>query len=86
MRPRKSSAQSDLLRLLSFVGGTFCSLYVIRSVRDGKLNVTVGPHSNYVVVTPVSDPVVFWGIVVLFSLFAAALFYGAFFAKDKSNA
>jgi hypothetical protein len=86
MRRRKSSVQSDLLRLFCFVVGTFCSLYAIRSVHSGKLDVAVGPHRNNVVVTPVSDPVMFWGIVLLFSLFAGALFYAAFFAKDKPNA
>ncbi|EEF60624.1 hypothetical protein [Pedosphaera parvula] len=77
---------NDLGRLICLVVGTFCSLYAIRSVHDRKLNVTFGHNTKDAVVTQVTDPVVFWGIVIFMSLIAAALFYCAFFAKDGPNA
>lgn len=54
----------------------------MRSVHYGELNVTVG-HNTNVVVTQASEPGVFWGMVIFFSLIAVVLFYGAFFAKNK---
>jgi hypothetical protein len=73
------------LRFVAFPAGLLGALFVARAIHDRKLNVALGKGTS-VVVTQVSDPVVYWGIVLLISLLTAALFYCAFFAKDKPNA
>ncbi len=73
---------SGLVRLVFFLVGIFCSLYVRDAIYNGWLNVTVGKHTN-VVITQASDPAVFWGIVIFFSLIAVTLIFGAIFAKNK---
>ena len=74
-----------LQRFFCFLFGTVGGLYRIRAIHDGKLNVGLSKGA-YVVVTRVSDPFMYWGIVLLISLLTAALFYCVFFAKDKPNA
>ncbi len=73
------------LRFVALPVGILGTLFVARAVHDKQLNVRLSEKTN-VVLTPVSDPVVFWGILLLISLLTAALFYCALFAKDKPNA
>ena len=81
MKPRHISSA----RFVAFPVGILGALFVARAIHDRQLNVGLS-KGTYIVITRGSDPVVYWGIVLLISLLTAALFYCAFFAKDKPNA
>ena len=81
MRRYRNNPTNDLIRIISFFVGVFCSVFVYNAIRSGKLD--VGLHGGkYIVVSQTSDPPVFWGLVIFFALIAVATFYAAIFAKD----
>jgi len=82
MRRRNNSG---FLRFVCFLVALFCSAFAIGGIHTKKLNVTVGKNTN-VVISQMSDPAVFWGIVIFMSLIALTLFYCAFFAKGEPKA
>jgi hypothetical protein len=82
---RRSNAFNDLIRVGCFVVAVFWSVYVIRAIRDGKLE--VGLHGGkYIVISQTSDTAVFWGILIFITLMVVAVFYAVFFGKDEPNA
>jgi hypothetical protein len=81
MRRYRSNPSSDLLRIICFFVGVFCSVFVYNAIRSGKLD--VGLHGGkYIVITRASDSGVFWGIVIFFALIALTTLISAIFAKD----
>jgi hypothetical protein len=78
----KYSMPQDLGRLFCFVLGLFGSVLFVRALRDKRVDVPVDKHSN-IAVSQVSDPVVFWGLVVFIGLMSAALLFCAVFANSK---
>lgn len=77
----KRPMDTGFLRLVSFVAGFFCSVYVINAIRFRELFLPYN-KDNFATVTQTSDPGLFWGIVIFMSLMAAILFYATFFAKN----
>jgi hypothetical protein len=82
---RRNNASNDILRLIGFVVGIFCGVYVINAIHERKLDVgmTMG---KYVVIDQASDPDVFWGIVIFVAVVGAAVLFAAIFGKDRPHA
>jgi hypothetical protein len=74
----------SFIRIVSFVLGTFCSLYVLRTLHWGEISVPVDKNTP-VLITQTSDPALYWGLVIFMSLMAVILFYATFFAKNGSK-